>query len=116
MVLFPSPLKAFTDVMVDVKMMMRVCALHLYNWSCDQSEIAGEAEKVMNWARWDDYPESWTKPGRNSSPRGMVPFSEPIRKAADRRKAAIREDLTAPGLYYPHDKVREALDYWKLAL
>ena len=116
MVLLPSPLKAFTDVMVDVKMMLRVCALHLYNWSCDQSEVASEAEKVRNWARWDDYPESWPKPGRSSSPHGMVPFSEPIKKAADRRKVAIREDLTTPSLHYPHDKVREALDYWKLSL
>ena len=116
MVLLPSPLKAFTDVMVDVKMMMRVCALHFYNWSCDQNEVANIAEEVRHWARWDDYPESWPKPGRNSSPRGLVPFSEPIKKAADRRKAAIRRDLTAAGPHYPHDKVRKALDYWKLSL
>ena len=54
MVLLPTPLKAFTDVMTDVKMMLRVCALHLYGWSCDHDDVAEIAGQVADWANWDD--------------------------------------------------------------
>ena len=116
MVLLPSPLKAFTDAMGEVKMLLRVCALHLYNWSCDRSEVASEAGKIRDWTRWDDYPESWPRPGRKSLPHGMVTFSAQIKNAADRRKARISSDLIAAGPHYPRERVREALDYWNLSL
>lgn len=116
MVLLPTPLKAFTDVMTEVKMMLRVCALHLYGWSCDHEEVADVADQVAEWGNWDAYPESWPKPGRPSLPLGTAKFSSRVKDAADRRKAAIRMDLVSAGPHYPRDEVRKVLDYWSISL
>ncbi len=51
MVLLPAPLKAFTDVMTEVKMMLCVCAIHLYGWFCDHEEVADVAVQVQNWSQ-----------------------------------------------------------------
>lgn len=116
MVLLPTPLKAFTDVMTDVKMMLRVCALHLFGWSCDHDDVADIAGGVADWANWDAYPESWPKPGRTTLPLGTAKFSPRIKAAADRRKAAIRKDLASAGPHYPREEVRKVLDYWNISL
>ena len=116
MVLLPTPLKAFTDVMPEVKMMLRVCALHLYGWSCDHEEVADIAKQVSEWAGWDAYPESWPKPDRKSLPLGIARFSERIKEAADRRTAAIHSDLATAGSHYPREEVRNVLAYWNVSL
>lgn len=116
MVLLPTPLKAFTDVMTDVKMMLRVCAFHLYGWTCDHEEVASVASQVGSWFSWNAYPESWPKADRASVPLGMAKFSSRIKDAADRRKAAIRTDLVSAGPHYPREEVRKVLDYWKISL
>lgn len=116
MVLLPTPLKAFTDVMPEVKMMLRVCALNFYDWSCEHDDVADIAEQVAAWSSWDSYPESWPKPGRTSFPFGVVPFSKRIKDAADRRKAAIRKDIASAGPHYPRDEVRNVLTFWNIAL
>lgn len=116
MVLLPTPLKAFTDVMSEVKMMLRVCALQLYGWSCDHEEVADNARQVAEWSNWEAYPESWPKPNRPSRPLGTAKFSARIKDAADRRKAAIRKDLASAGPHYPRDDVRKVLDYWNISL
>jgi hypothetical protein len=115
MVLLPTPLKAFTDVMPEVKMMLRVCALHLYGWSCDHEEVADIAKQVSENGSWEAYPESWPKPGTNSLPLGTVPFSTRIKEAADRRKAAIRRDLASAGPNYPREEVHKVLSYWNIS-
>ena len=53
MVLLPTPLKAFADAMIEVEMMLRVCALHLYGWSCEHEDVADVAAKVATWTDWD---------------------------------------------------------------
>lgn len=116
MVLLPTPLKAFTDVMTEVKMLLRVCARHLYGWSCDHAEVAGLAAEVENWSEWDGYPESWPRPDRPSIPLGTASFSPRIKVAADNRLARIRFDLANAGPHYPRDEVREVLGYWKIAI
>lgn len=116
MVLLPTPLKAFTDVMIEVKMMLRVCALHLYGWACDHKDVENIANQIANWTCWDTYPDSWPKPGRITQPPGTMPFSLRIKDAADRRKAAIRKDLEYAGMHYPRAEVRKALDYWGVSL
>ena len=40
MVLLPTPLKAFTDTMSEVKAMLRICARNLYDWHCDHDGAA----------------------------------------------------------------------------
>ncbi|MDG3039834.1 hypothetical protein [Roseicyclus marinus] len=116
MVLLPTPLKAFTDVMIDVKMMLRVCALNLYGWSCDHKEVTDIAGQVVEWSNWDAYPKSWPKPDQPSRPLGTAQFSARIKESADRRKAAIVKDLASAGPYYPRDEVLEVLDYWSISL
>jgi len=39
MVLLPTPLKAFTDAMPEVKNMMRICTRNLYGWQCDHPNL-----------------------------------------------------------------------------
>jgi hypothetical protein len=116
MVLLPTPLKAFTDVMPDVKMRLRVCATHLYGWHCDHPDIKGVAAQVVGWKDWTDYPASWPRGPGSSVPLGTVPLSSRIKTAADRRKNAIRKDLSSAGSYYPKEKVEAALEYWKIDL
>ena len=65
---------------------------------------------------WEAYPESWPKPDRPSRPLGMARFSARIKDAADRRKAAIRNDLASAGPHYPRVDVRKVLDYWNISL
>jgi len=116
MVLLPTPLKAFTDVMTEVKMMLRVCAHHLYGWSCDHDDVADIADQVEEWADWDAYPSSWPRQDRNSLPMGTAKFSARIKTSADRRKTAIRKDLTSAGPHYPRDEVQKVLEYWNVSL
>lgn len=116
MVLLPTPLKAFTDVMIEVKMRLRVCALHLYGWVCDHEDVSQIAAKVRQWTDFSAYPESWPMPGRSTLPHGTAPYSTRIEAAADRRKAAIQNDLANAGPHYPRDEVRNVLAYWNVSL
>jgi hypothetical protein len=59
MVLLPTPLKAFTDTMQDVKAMLRICARHLYGWHCDHEGAVEGLAIVEGWTDWSAYPESW---------------------------------------------------------
>jgi hypothetical protein len=114
MVLLPTPLKAFTDVMAEVKMMLRVCARQLYGWSCEHEELKDVSKQVSQWTNWDAYPESWPKPNRASIPLGTTEFSDRIMDAANRRKSAIRNDLDFAGPHYPREEVQEVFDFWKV--
>lgn len=116
MVLLPAPLKAFTDVIHEVKMMLRVCSFQFYGWLCDHEEVKVAAAAVEDWRNWESYPSSWPKPGRNSTPLGVHPFSEKIKLAADRRIANIRRDIDFAGQHYPKNEVRAVLEYWKVSL
>lgn len=116
MVLLPTPLKAFTDVMLEVKMMLRVCAAHLYGWICDDISVDSVAQNVRNWSDWSSYPQTWPKPDRQSIPFGTAPFSARVKAAADRRKVAIGNDLANAGQFYPREAVLTALRHWGVAV
>lgn len=112
MVLLPSPLKAFTDVMPEIKAMLRRCASDLYDWSCDHPDAPPLKGSGYSAA---DYPSVWRAAAQGQIP-GLVPTSPGIRKSIANRKAAIARDLRQAGEYYPRDAVRAALAYWKIAL
>ena len=117
MVLLPTPLKAFTDAMIEVKMMLRVCAYHNYGWLCEEEEIKDVAGAVIKWKKWDDYPKSWPRPGREKArPKGTMKLTKQIKKSADRRIAKIRKELESPGKHYPDEEVRKVLSFWNLTL
>lgn len=114
MVLLPTPLKAFTDVMPDVKAMLRACAFYLYGWRCDHDQLANVDLKSA--AADQAYPASWPRKDGDRAPPGTVDMTKAIAKVADRRLAAIRHDLENAGPHYPRDQVRSVLEYWGTSL
>lgn len=116
MVLLPTPLKAFTDVMLEVKMMLRVCAANLYGWVCDHESVQSAVASVKDWSKWESYPKSWPTPDRARNPIGTLPFSPRVKSAADRRKDTIRKDIAKAGKFYPREQAMAALQYWKVEL
>jgi hypothetical protein len=49
MVLLPTPLKAFTDTMPHVKVMLRICARNLYGWPNGQAEFDAANRALDKW-------------------------------------------------------------------
>lgn len=115
MVLLPTPLKAFTDTMFDVKAMLRVCARNLYGWECDHEEVAASNATLTDYFDWADYPASWPREPGDGRPRGVVDLNTAIEKSARERLAKIREELVSAGPHYPREEVSAALDYWKIS-
>jgi len=116
MVLLPTPLKAFTDAMPEVKAMLRICARNLYGWQCDHANLLATNEALDNWQNWDAYPLSWPRVPMEKLPIGVVPLSPTIQTSAEKRLTAIRHDLISAGQFYPREKVRDALEYWNISL
>jgi hypothetical protein len=116
MVLLPTPLKAFTDTMVEVKAMLRICARHLYGWHCDHESVAVAVSTMDRWADWNAYPKSWPRANKRSIPLGVMPITDRIRKDALKRISDIRYDLSNAGEFYPREQVRAALAYWKVVI
>ncbi|HVT24163.1 MAG TPA: hypothetical protein VHD95_06005 [Rhizomicrobium sp.] len=116
MVLLPTPLKAFTDTMPEVKAMLRICARNLYGWQCDHDILTDSNTALDGWMDWESYPASWPRKPHEKLPLGIAPLTPAIQASAEKRKAAIRRDLEHAGQYYPRDEVRAALAYWKIVL
>jgi hypothetical protein len=116
MVLLPTPLKAFTDTIPEIKAMLRICARNLYGWQCDHQSVLTINTALDDWADWDSYPESWPRKPHEKLPLGVAPLTPAIMSSAQRRKAAIRRGLESAGEHYPREEVRAALDYWKIQL
>jgi hypothetical protein len=114
MVLLPTPLKAFTDTMPEIKAMLRICARNLYGWQCDHETMAEVNAALDGWNDWSIYPQSWPREVSANRPLGVVDLTAEIAKQASRRLAAIRQELMTAGEFYPRDEVLRALDYWKI--
>ncbi|WP_294309718.1 hypothetical protein [Sphingomonas yabuuchiae] len=114
MVLLPSPLKAFTDVMPEVKAMLRACAFHTYDWRCDHAaaSIADLGEIALDPA----YPNSWPRRLDDAPPPGVMPLTPAIQGDIEKRLHAIRRDLVHAGAYYPRGQVRDVLAHWCVEL
>jgi hypothetical protein len=117
MVLLPTPLKAFTDAMPEVKAMLRICARNLYGWTCDHESLAQAIATIDGWSDWTAYPASWPRaPGPTATAPGVVPLNDNIRRSAERRINAIRVDMEKAGSFYPRDEVASVLSYWGIDL
>lgn len=114
MVLLPTPLKAFTDVMPEVKAMLRTCAFHTYGWRCDHEAVS--TVEIQRTGHDAAYPASWPNDHRRDLPPGIVTLSPLIRRDASRRLDRIRRDLDEAGEFYPREQVRTVADYWKIQL
>jgi hypothetical protein len=102
--------------MPEVKAMLRICARYLYGWHCDHESMANAIAIIDEWDDWGAYPESWPNRERKAIPLGTVKLDAGIRQSAARRLAQIRADIEHAGNHYPREKVRKALDYWKIVL
>lgn len=114
MVLLPTPLKAFTDVMLEVKAMLRTCAYHLYGWRCGHEAVS--SVDVESPGHDIAYPKSWPNDVRSSRPLGIVTFSSSIGRDANRRLDRIRFDLQNAGPNYPREQVIAVAAYWNMQL
>jgi hypothetical protein len=114
MVLLPTPLKAFADVMPEVKAMLRICARNLYGWQCDHDNLLATNSALDGWTDWEAYPKSWPRTPHERLPPGVVGLSSAIRASAQKRLATVRRDLEYAGDFYPRNEVRAALGYWKI--
>lgn len=114
MVLLPTPLKAFTDTIPEIKAMLRICARNLYRWQCDHETMVEVNAALDGWSDWSIYPASWTAKVGSSRPLGVVTLTADIEKQAVRRLATIRRELTTAGDFYPKEEVLRVLDYWKI--
>jgi hypothetical protein len=110
MLLLPTPLKAFTDVMPEVKAMLRECSATLYGWRCDHPDLLGGTPPKFDRT---DYPSSWLKA---ETVPGIVKISDKIRRDAQQRKDTIKRDLQHAGVHYPKRAVEDALAYWAIKL
>lgn len=116
MVLLPTPLKAFTDTMPEVKAMLRICSRNLYGWTCDHEGLAETVATLDAWDAWDDYPASWPRGPGAGRPLGTVALTPDIERAVVARRAAISRDLAGAGPHYPRDEVRAVLAYWRIEI
>lgn len=116
MVLLPTPLKAFTDTMPEVKAMLRICARHLYGWHCDHESMAETIATIEAWTDWSAYPRTWPRAGFTTTPPGVVKIDTGIKRSATRRLQQIRHDLANAGPYYPREDVISALNYWGISM
>ena len=114
MVLLPTPLKAFTDVMMEVKAMLRISAAYYYDWVPEDINLVSLAE-LEKMCDWDAYPSSWPRKGDPKELMGVVKLNDTIKRYADKRKAAIFESHNDAGQYYPRDEVNGVLKYWKVS-
>lgn len=112
MVLLPTPLKAFTDVMPDVKAMLRTGAYHTFGWRC--CEPMFDSHDIAEPGRWAAYPASWPRSGDDPPPPGTIALTEGIARDARKRLTRICEDLEHAGPFYPREQVRAVLAYWEI--
>ena len=115
MVLLPTPLKAFTDTMPEVKAMLRFCATNLYGWKCDHTAVV-DIEEASIGQFGSAYPKSWPARAEERTPAGMVALTPAIQKSAYRRLAVIRREIANPGPHYPTADVLSVLKYWKISI
>lgn len=116
MVLLPTPLKAFTDTMPEIKAMLRICARNLYGWQCDHDNLLATNTALDAWADWSAYPTSWPRTPAEKLPLGVVSMTASIEAAARKRKAGIRHDLSHAGSFYPRAEVKAVLAYWNISV
>lgn len=114
MVRLPSPIKGLTDHIPEIKAMLRTCAFHLYGWACDHDVALPEAQQICAGELPSGYPDEWPTATRRCVPPGTAPFTSEIRRAAERRKADIRAELSNGALReYPREEVRQVIAYWE---
>ena len=102
MVLLPTPIKAFTDSVPEMKAALRLAAYQLYGFLPEGREIPG-AEEAGEWL-----PNGWDR-GEVSGIRCLSPR---IETSARKRANKILDGYNQSPGNYPHAQVKRVMDYW----
>jgi hypothetical protein len=116
MVWLPTPLKGFTDSVTEIKTMLRICAYHLYDWTCEHEESLDAAKFIRRGKIPNGYPKVWPTRSRRILPPGTAPYSPAIERRIAKRKAKIKELLATRTRHFPREEVVSVLDFWKIKL
>ena len=118
LVLLPTPLKALTDSVPEIKHMLRVCAYHLYGWLPDipgAHDLAERVELVRSGQVFPDYPDSWPRKFGEKLPPGTMRYNSNIEEAIQKRKREIKLRLESTSYpMYPRDSVKKVLEFWRI--
>lgn len=85
------------------KACLRVRAFELYRWVCPIDDAPELGRKISEGWKPERYPSRWRDPERSDL---AIDF------ARTRRSEFLRHLTTPPGLLYPSEPVRVALNYW----
>ena len=117
MVLLPTPLKAFTDVMPEVKTMLRVASAAYYKWAPDHDDLPDLQQMKVDcegFKRESVFPKTWSIESTDKKMKGVQNFSPKIKARADRRMKKINQEIVnAAGTKYPIGEVNNVLQYWR---
>jgi len=118
MIWLPTSLKGFTDALPEVKWVLRICAYHLYGWTCEHESVRDQSAALRNAEAPPYYPASWPCRDRPSLlPPGTSTFAPRVEREIAKRKSRWKRDLADTNLeHYPRDQVREVLDYWHVEI
>lgn len=117
MVWLPTPLKGFTDVVPEIKRMLRTCSFYLYDWVCDHEDVRTQAAEIRSGRIPESYPEAWPGPGRASLPPGTSEFTFRVDSAITKRKDELRRMLADRSLTeFPREQVEGVLKFWNIQL
>ncbi|MAZ49403.1 MAG: hypothetical protein CME65_12660 [Halobacteriovoraceae bacterium] len=113
MVNLPTPLKAFTDCMQDIKNLLRLCSYFTYGFKCEVPKENISQLDIFNSPLPDNYPKSWPRSLEESGSHITHSFNAAIKKQADERFKQMKKDylLHQNNHLYPKDRVKQALDY-----
>ena len=105
MVLFPTPLKAFTDAVPEVKAALRYVAKLLYGFWPERRDdpTAAQAGPYL--------PDAWTNA---ATVPGVIPMTAAMQRRAEQRWREIAAKLRNPPGSYPARAERDLLSYWCL--
>ena len=112
-VLVPTPLKALTDALPDVKAVLRAAAFHLYGWVCEHADASEEAKTVRSGELPKGYPGNWVPNVPLTSMPGIGPFTDRVRRAADKRVVTLMSCyLDRTCVFFPRERVKQVLTHW----
>ncbi len=104
MVLLPTPLKAFTDAVPQMKAALRLAAFHLYGF-LPEGKVLPSVKAAGDWL-----PEGWG----HGNVTGIRWLNTKIEKSAQKRGLTILREMRDPIGEYPAAQVEMVKGYWSL--
>ncbi len=102
MVLLPTPLKAFTDSVPQMKAALRLAAYRLYGF-LPEGKALPTLQRTGEWL-----PEGWNQ----GKVDGVCKLNAKIRKSAESRASRILSEFSESHGEYPRNQVENVMRYW----